>query len=89
MSTNINISQTPLAPYLSLLSGMNRNEKIAVVLYLIDSLPGVEIVETTNEETMSPEDEAFLAMRSDSHKQQTRLLGILHNSHLHIERVPF
>ena len=59
----MNIAQTPMAPYLGLLSGMSRNEKIAVALYLVDSLPGVEIVETASEQKMSPEDEAFLASK--------------------------
>ncbi|MBQ8065082.1 MAG: hypothetical protein IJ200_05445 [Prevotella sp.] len=63
MSTNVNIAQTPIAPYLDLLRDMNRNEKIAVALYLVDSLPGIEIVDTTEAQTMSPEDEDFLAKK--------------------------
>jgi len=42
---------------------MNRNEKIAVALYLVDSLPGIEIIDTSETQTMSPEDEEFLAKK--------------------------
>ena len=66
LRTNVNIAQTPMAPYLGLLSSMNRNEKIAVALYLVESLQGVEIVETTDEQKMSQEDEAFLASKLES-----------------------
>ena len=57
MSTTVNITNTPIAPYLGLLNDMGREEKIALVLYLVDSLPGVEVVETEgNEDTMQDED---------------------------------
>ena len=42
--TNVNIADTPVAPYLNLLNGMNRNEKIALASFLLDSLSGVKIV---------------------------------------------
>ena len=63
MSTNVNITQTPIAPYLELLKGMSRNEKIAVALYLVSSIPGIEVVETTEMPDMSSEDETFLAQK--------------------------
>lgn len=58
----VNISKTPIAPYLKLLEGMGRDEKIAVVMYLIDSIPGIKIVESETE-SMSSDDEAFLAKK--------------------------
>ena len=63
MSTNVNISETPIAPYLNLLKNMERNEKIAVAMYLVESLPGIEIVETDKEKEMSSDDETFLAQK--------------------------
>ena len=61
MSTSVNIANTPIAPYLGLLNNMEREEKIALLLYLVDSLPGVDVVETEeNEDTLQNED-AFLA----------------------------
>lgn len=66
MRTNVNIANTPIAPYLNLLDGMNRNEKIAVASFLLDSLPGVRLVETTDDEAISEEDELFLARKLES-----------------------
>lgn len=43
----------------SLLEGMERDEKIAVVMCLIDSIPGINIVESETE-PISSDDEAFL-----------------------------
>ena len=60
MGTDVNVSNTPIAPYLGVLNGMNRKEKIAVALYLVDSIPGIELVESSNE-NISPADEEFLA----------------------------
>lgn len=73
MSTNVNISQTPIAPYLDVLKGMNRNEKIAVALYLVDSLPGIEIVETADEHTISNEEESFLKQKLESMTYSPRI----------------
>ena len=39
---------------------MNRNEKIAVALFLVDSLPDVEIVEKDKKQEMNAEDEASM-----------------------------
>jgi hypothetical protein len=66
MSSNVNIAKTPIAPYIGLLDSMSRNEKIAVAMFLVDSLPGVKLVETTENEKMSSEDEAFLAQKLES-----------------------
>lgn len=63
MSTTVNIANTPIAPYLGLLNNLEREEKIALVLYLVDSLPGVDVVET--EDTVKDED-AFLAEKLKS-----------------------
>ena len=60
MKTNLNITQTPIAPYINLLNGMSRNEKIAVVSYLVESIPNIEIVENESKQSVSPEDEVFL-----------------------------
>ena len=62
MSTTVNIANTPMAPYIDLLNNMGREEKIALVLFLVDSLPGVHVVETEVKEDASQEkDDAFLA----------------------------
>lgn len=66
MSTNVSITQTPAAPYIDLLMGMNRNEKIAVASYLVKSLPGVEIVETDDNHSILPEDESYLAKKLEN-----------------------
>ena len=58
----MNIADTPVAPYLNLLNGMNRNEKIALASFLLDSLSGVKIVETIDDD-ISAEDEEFLAQK--------------------------
>ena len=59
----INIANTPIAPYLDVLDTMNRNEKIALVLFLVDSLPGVEVVEKGDKGELTPEDDEFLARK--------------------------
>lgn len=56
----MNIAQTPAVPYAHILEDMSRKEKIAVVTFLVDSLPGIEIVEK-GDDAMSSDDEAFLA----------------------------
>lgn len=56
------ILDTPIAPYLSLLESMSREDKQVLVTFLVDSLPGIKIIDTnTDGDTeMSSEDEAFL-----------------------------
>ena len=61
MTTAVNISKTPMAPYMGILNSMNNNEKMAVALFLVSSIPNVEIVQSKKEPTMSKEDEEFLA----------------------------
>ncbi len=61
MSTSVNIANTPIAPYIDLLNNMGREEKIALVLFLVDSLPGIDVVETAEKEDESQKDDAFLA----------------------------
>lgn len=61
MNANLNIAKTPMAPYVGILDNMGRDEKMAVALFLVKSIPGVEIIETKTDEPMSQEDEAFLA----------------------------
>lgn len=63
MNANVNIAKTPMAPYIGLLNSMSRNEKMAVAMFLVDSVPGVELVETKTDESLSAEDEAFLASK--------------------------
>lgn len=57
----MNISKTPMAPYMGILNSMDNDEKMAVALFLVSSLPNVEIVQSKKEPTMSKEDEDFLA----------------------------
>ena len=66
MISNVNITNTPIAPYLNLLDKLNRSEKIAIAAYIVDSLPGIQLVETAGENTTSAEDEAFLAEKLKS-----------------------
>lgn len=61
--TNTNKENMLVAPYRGWLDKMNRNEKIAVALFLVDSLPDVEIVEKDKKQEMNAEDEAFLAKK--------------------------
>ncbi|MCR5158843.1 MAG: hypothetical protein K6D37_06910 [Prevotella sp.] len=61
MSTIVNIADTPIAPYLGLLNEMGREEKMALVLYLVDSLPGVDVVKTEEDEASLEEEDAFLS----------------------------
>ena len=61
MSTTVNIANTPIAPYLGLLNDLKREEKIALVLFLVDSLPGVDVVETEANADTSQDEDAFLA----------------------------
>ena len=46
MTTAVNISKTPMAPYMGILNSMDNNEKMAVALFLVSSLPNVEIVQS-------------------------------------------
>jgi pantoate kinase len=46
MSKIVNIAKTPIAPYLGLIDGMEREEKIAVAMYLVNSIPGIKLIET-------------------------------------------
>ena len=55
------LANTPIAPYIGLLNNMGREEKIALVLFLVDSLPGVDVVETGKKDDTSKKDDAFLA----------------------------
>ena len=63
MSTNVNLANTVAAPYLNILNSMEREEKIALVLYLVDSLPGVDVVDTEKEQKTSKDDDVFLAQK--------------------------
>ena len=60
MTNAMEISQTPMAPYMSILNSMNNNEKMAVALFLISSIPDVEIIKAKRESTMTKDDEEFL-----------------------------
>ena len=62
MSTTVNLANTPIAPYIGLLNKMDREEKIALVLFLVDSLPGVDVVETE----VRDKDDTFLAEKLGS-----------------------
>lgn len=66
MSTIVNIADTPIAPYLGLLNEMGREEKMALVLYLVDSLPGVDVVKTEEDEASLEEEDAFLSEKLSS-----------------------
>lgn len=61
MTNAMEISQTPMAPYMSILNSMNNNKKMAVALFLISSIPDVEIIKAKRESTMTKDDEEFLA----------------------------
>lgn len=63
MISNVNIANTPMRPYLGLLNSMNRREKIAVALFLVDSLPGVDLVETGENQEDTATEEEFLASK--------------------------
>jgi len=61
MKDDFNISKTPMAPYLGILNSMDNNEKMAVALFLVSSIPNVKIVQEKAEQPISQEDEEFLA----------------------------
>ena len=50
-----------MAPYIGVLNSMNDKEKIAVALFLVNSIPNVEIVRSKQKHPVSQEDEDFLA----------------------------
>jgi len=66
MNTTVNIANTSIAPYLNLLNKMNRSEKLAVVAYIVESIPGVKLVEAVDEVPISSDDEAFLNQKLQS-----------------------
>lgn len=37
-ATILKVKQTPMAPYMGLMKGLNREQKLAVVAFLIDSM---------------------------------------------------
>ena len=45
---------------------MNRSEKLAVVAYIVESIPGVKLVEAVDEVPISSDDEAFLNQKLQS-----------------------
>ena len=61
MIATMNISKTPMAPYMGILNSMDNNEKMAVALFLVSSIPDVEIIKAKQELPMTQEDEEFLA----------------------------
>lgn len=63
ITTHINIANTPMSPYQGLLNSMNRNEKIAVALFLVNSLSGIKIVETDEDQTNTDEEEDYLSRK--------------------------
>lgn len=73
MRLSPNITSTPMAPYQGLLKSMNRKEKMAVAMFLVDSLPGVETVESKEDVEMSREDEAFLSQKMDEKTYSPRI----------------
>ena len=73
MSTHINLATTPIAPYLGVVDNMKRSEKMALALYLVESLPGIEIVDKDEEDRFSPEEEAFLAKKLSEMKFSPRV----------------
>lgn len=61
MTPELNISKTPMAPYVGILNSMDNREKMAVALFLVSSIPNVKIVQAKKQPTMTQEDEDFLA----------------------------
>lgn len=63
VTSNVNIENTPMFPYQNLLNSMNRNEKIAVALFLVNSLPGIEIVETDEKQAIDVDEDDYLSRK--------------------------
>jgi PleD family two-component response regulator len=85
------VKQSPMAPYMSLMQGMNREQKLAVVAFLVDSMQDEEEeaqLRTSDEEEevrQRTSDEEFvkelLALRYDGEMSAEEMKQMLRESH--------
>ena len=50
-----------MAPYMGILNSMDNDEKMAVALFGVSSIPDVKIIQAKQESSMTQEDDDFLA----------------------------
>ena len=87
MTTILKMMSTPMAPYMGLMKGMTREQKLTVVAYLVDTMQDEEQHFTADEEFVRQ----FLAtpydnpMTADEAKQQVELLNMLQNMNIEDE----
>lgn len=80
----LKVKQSPMAPYMSLLQGLNREQKLAVVAFLVDTMQDEE------EQMRRKDDEEYvkelLALRYDGEMSADEMKQMLRESHYFGER---
>ena len=74
------VSNTPMAPYLKLMRNMNREQKLAVLAYIVDTLQDEEAEdedETSDEEYVKE----LLALRYDGAMSANEMKQMIRESH--------
>lgn len=76
----LKVKQSPMAPYMSLMQGLNREQKLAVVAFLVDTMQDEE-----EEARRRTDDEEFvkelLALRYDGEMSAEEMKQMLRESH--------
>ncbi len=67
-ATALRIKSTPMAPYINLMQGMTREQKMIVVMYLTESMNKNEPLKQNNGSSISPSTKWNNMTLSDSHK---------------------
>lgn len=81
-ATILKVKQTPMAPYMGLMKGLNREQKLAVVAFLIDSMQEDEEEEEAHQRTADEEFvKELLALRYDGEMSADEMKQMLRESH--------
>lgn len=81
----LKVKQSPMAPYMSLMQGLNREQKLAVVAFLVDTMQDEE--EKAQQEKADEEYvKELLAMRYDGEMSADEMKQMLRESHHFDER---
>ena len=76
------ITDTPMAPYMGLMKGLNREQKLAVVAFLVDSMQEDEEEEEAHQRTADEEFvKELLALRYDGEMSADEMKQMLRESH--------
>ena len=74
----LKVKATPMAPYIDLMQGLNREQKLAVVAFLVDTMQEDEVAHRQTDNEFVNE---LMALRYDGEMNANEMKMMLRNSH--------